>query len=180
MTTGQMSVPSAPGRPAAGAPAVIEAVALIKTYGNYHALNAMNLRVPAGSVFGFLRLNGAGETTLLRVMSGLSRASSGSLRLLGEDATTSTPSIRDGISYLPDHPACEGAEALAGVLGQQDWAISVQSRPRGEEVRVSDTATAQREIPLPISRQDTGLIRMENAESGHEEVFLELVGKGNQ
>ncbi|MFJ5956430.1 AAA family ATPase [Paenarthrobacter sp. NPDC092416] len=74
-----------------------------------------------------------------------------------------------------------GANALARTIAERPWAISVHPGPRGEiDVLVSDVETAQHEIPLLISNQGTGLIRLENAEVGLEEVFLELVGNGER
>ncbi|UCF33123.1 MAG: ATP-binding cassette domain-containing protein, partial [Phycisphaerales bacterium] len=51
---------------------------LSKSYGAHEALRGIDLRVPAGSLYGFLGPNGAGKTTTLRILMGLLRASGGS------------------------------------------------------------------------------------------------------
>jgi ABC-2 type transport system ATP-binding protein len=62
---------------------MIETSALTKRFGNRTALDSVDLQVPAGCAFGFLGPNGAGKTTLIRTLLGLTRASSGSVRLRG-------------------------------------------------------------------------------------------------
>ena len=56
---------------------------LRKRYGPHHALQGLDLHVPAGSLFGFLGPNGAGKSTTLRILSGLVRASSGAASIFG-------------------------------------------------------------------------------------------------
>ena len=67
----------------AGDVPAIEIVGLVKQYANIRALDNLNLRVPRGSVFGFLGRNGAGKTTTLRILTGLAASSSGSVKVLG-------------------------------------------------------------------------------------------------
>ncbi len=62
----------------------VETTALSKRYGNALAVNDLSLTVFPGEVYGFLGPNGAGKTTTLRMLLGLVRPTSGSLRLLGE------------------------------------------------------------------------------------------------
>jgi ABC-2 type transport system ATP-binding protein len=80
------------------------ATSLTKTYGDKHALDAMDLVVEEGSVFGFLGPNGAGKTTLLRLLTGLARPTSGSVEILGHDVATAGNAIRAEVGYLPDVP----------------------------------------------------------------------------
>jgi ABC-type uncharacterized transport system ATPase subunit len=56
---------------------------LTKRYGRVDALSGLTLEVPAGSIFGFLGPNGAGKTTALKILAGLTRASSGSATVNG-------------------------------------------------------------------------------------------------
>jgi len=63
--------------------AVIETVGLSKRYGNVHALQGLDLRVPAGSIYGFLGRNGAGKTTTIKVLMGMARPSAGQGTVLG-------------------------------------------------------------------------------------------------
>ena len=64
----------------------IEVNALKKSFGGRPALDGLDLRVPAGSIFGFLGRNGAGKTTTIKVLMGILRADDGAARVLGMDA----------------------------------------------------------------------------------------------
>jgi ABC-2 type transport system ATP-binding protein len=86
----------------------IEANALTKVYGGTRALDAVDLSVQEGSIFGFLGPNGAGKTTMLRIMTGLARPTSGSVRLLGNDVASAGNAVRAEIGFLPDVPAFYG------------------------------------------------------------------------
>ena len=74
--------PQAEPRPDDGAPA-IETRGLTKRFGERAAIDGVDLLVPRGCAFGFLGPNGAGKTTMIRTLLGLTRASSGSMRMLG-------------------------------------------------------------------------------------------------
>jgi ABC-2 type transport system ATP-binding protein len=84
---------------------VVETVALTKRFGSTLALDALDLTVPAGEVFGFLGPNGAGKTTTIRLLLGLIRASSGEVRLFGEDAWTRTVETHRRLGFVSADPA---------------------------------------------------------------------------
>lgn len=63
--------------------AVIETNNLTKSFGNLIAVNDVDLSVPRGSAFGFVGPNGAGKTTFIRTLLGLTRRTSGDIRVLG-------------------------------------------------------------------------------------------------
>lgn len=75
---------------------------LTKAYGATKALDGVDISVPQGSVFGFLGPNGAGKTTTLRIMTGLARATRGSVRILGRDVHDDA--TRRSMGFLPDVP----------------------------------------------------------------------------
>ena len=62
---------------------VIETRGLTKQYGSVRALDGLDLRVPAGSIYGFLGRNGAGKTTTIKTLMGMVSPSSGEGRVLG-------------------------------------------------------------------------------------------------
>jgi ABC-2 type transport system ATP-binding protein len=62
---------------------VIEAVNLTKYYGKVLAVDHINFEVKRREIFGFLGPNGAGKTTTIRMLTGLSRPTSGSAKVLG-------------------------------------------------------------------------------------------------
>ena len=67
---------------------VVQTTDLTKIYHNrYIALNALDLKVEKGSVFGLVGPNGAGKSTTFRVLLGLQRPTAGSVRVLGEEMT---------------------------------------------------------------------------------------------
>ena len=85
--------------------AAIRATGLTKSYGKRLVLDSLDLDVEEGSIFGFLGPNGAGKTTTLRLTTGLARATSGSIEVLGHDAQTAGTATRSAIGFLPDVPA---------------------------------------------------------------------------
>ena len=62
---------------------VVETSGLTKRFGDRVAVDSVDLRIPRGSAFGYLGPNGAGKTTLIRMLLGLTSATSGTMRLLG-------------------------------------------------------------------------------------------------
>jgi ABC-2 type transport system ATP-binding protein len=74
---------------------------LRKSYNGKTVLHGLELRVPAGSLFGFLGPNGAGKTTTIRILLGLLRASGGSAEILGRDVWRHGPRVRADVGYLP-------------------------------------------------------------------------------
>lgn len=50
---------------------------LQKKYGNYHALDGLNMEIPDGALFGFVGPNGAGKTTTIKILTGLLRPDGG-------------------------------------------------------------------------------------------------------
>ena len=81
---------------------LIETKQLTKRYGDRLAVDAVDLRVRRGEVYGFLGPNGAGKTTTLRMLLGLARATSGSARVLG--AAPGQPAALARIGMLVESP----------------------------------------------------------------------------
>jgi ABC-2 type transport system ATP-binding protein len=85
----------------------IETVDLQKRYETTDALRGLNLRVPRGSIFGFLGRNGAGKTTTIKLLLGMARPTAGRARVLGlsaEDAASSV-SIRQRTGFVDENKA---------------------------------------------------------------------------
>ena len=70
-------------------PALIETQALSKCFPSHVAVDALDLCVEPGAIYGFLGPNGAGKTTTLRMLLGLTRPSGGHIRVFGEDLADS-------------------------------------------------------------------------------------------
>jgi ABC-2 type transport system ATP-binding protein len=88
--------------------AAIEVRGLTKRYGRVVALDALDLDVPAGSVFGFLGPNGAGKTTTLRILTSLAHADAGSASIGGLPVGDARPNRAGLIGYLDQDPRFHG------------------------------------------------------------------------
>src|SRR5881227_1690907 len=83
------------------APAV-QTFALTRVYGPMVALNALNLTVNRGDLFGFIGSNGAGKTTTLRILATFLAPSAGTAKILGHDVVRNADAVRHVIGYMPD------------------------------------------------------------------------------
>jgi ABC-2 type transport system ATP-binding protein len=96
------------------APAAVEAIDLVKDFGETRAVDGVSLTVPTGAIYGLLGPNGAGKTTTLRMLLGIIDPSSGTRRVLGHDRPLD---VAPEIGYLPEerglYPAMHAREAIA-------------------------------------------------------------------
>ena len=92
----------------------LEVDGLHKRYGRVEALRGVTFAVEAGEILGYLGPNGAGKTTTLRILVGLVRADTGSVRLLEEPSARA--SVRARIGYLPGELRLYGNMTAAAVL----------------------------------------------------------------
>ncbi|MEY2416818.1 MAG: type transport system ATP-binding protein [Ilumatobacteraceae bacterium] len=79
---------------------------LTKRFGDIAVVDQLDLRVPTGSVFGFLGPNGSGKTTTIRMLLGLISASEGSVGLFGHAMPAATMEILPTVGALVEGPAC--------------------------------------------------------------------------
>lgn len=79
---------------------VISVRNLVKKFGSFTANDNLNFDVYEGEIFGFLGANGAGKTTALRILSGLSAPTSGEVMVAGYDATKGSEMIKRNIGYM--------------------------------------------------------------------------------
>jgi len=80
----------------------VETHGLARTFGAKRAVDGIDLRVPAGSFYGFLGPNGAGKSTTIKCLTGLLRPSSGTTRILGLDPETSAVEIKRRVGVVPE------------------------------------------------------------------------------
>jgi len=78
----------------------IETHELTKTFGDFTAVDAITFDVKKGEIFGFLGANGAGKTTAMRMLCGLSIPSSGKATVAGYDVKSQTEKIKKSIGYM--------------------------------------------------------------------------------
>lgn len=81
---------------------MVEIKNLNKRFGNFLALDSLNLSISRGELFGFVGPNGAGKTTTMRILAGLLSADSGEASVAGLDALRSSQQVREKIGYMPD------------------------------------------------------------------------------
>lgn len=79
---------------------VISVRNLVKKFGSFTANDNLNFEVYEGEIFGFLGANGAGKTTALRILSGLSEPTSGEITVAGYDARKQPEQIKRNIGYM--------------------------------------------------------------------------------
>lgn len=78
---------------------------LVKSYDTGHrAVDGLSLRVPRGSIFGFIGLNGAGKTTTIRIIAGLLGSDAGTIELFGRPLSANDAETRRNIGVVLDEP----------------------------------------------------------------------------
>ena len=80
----------------------VQTVGLTRSYGSMMALNALDLTVNQGDLFGFIGSNGAGKTTTLRILATFLAPSAGQALVLGHDVVRDADAVRHTIGYMPD------------------------------------------------------------------------------
>jgi ABC-2 type transport system ATP-binding protein len=84
--------------------AVVETKALTKRYREKLAVNALDLTVQEGEIFGFLGPNGAGKTTTILMLLGLTEPTSGQVTVCGHNPTLEALEVKKRVGYLPENP----------------------------------------------------------------------------
>lgn len=114
---------------------MIELTGLTKNYGSFTAVDAIDLQVPRGELFGFLGPNGAGKTTTLRMIAGILKPTSGRVRIAGIDLAADPIAAKSQLGFIPDRPfiyeKLTGAEFLrfvAGLFGQAGPEVEHRAR----------------------------------------------------
>lgn len=86
----------------------IDTIALTRRFGDFTAVEDVNLRVDAGQFFGFLGPNGAGKSTTIKMLTGLLAPTSGTIRILGEDLKQNSAEVKRQIGVVPEGMALFG------------------------------------------------------------------------
>jgi len=86
---------------------MIHARGLVKRFGDFTAVNAIDLDVPRGEAFGFLGPNGAGKSSTMRMIGCVSPVTDGTLRVLGLDPATHGPQIRARLGVVPQQDSLD-------------------------------------------------------------------------
>ena len=110
---------------------VIEVEGLTKVFGDFTAVDHISFSVAKGEIFGFLGANGAGKTTAMKMLCGLSRPTSGHATVAGYDINTEAEEVKRNIGYMSqkfslyeDLTVYENIELFAGIYGMKRKDIS--------------------------------------------------------
>ena len=117
-----------------------------KVFGHHVAVDAVSLRVPRGSCYGFLGPNGAGKSTTIKCLTGLLRPSTGSIRVLGVDPLADPTSVKRRVGVVPEDLALfdrlTGDETLAFVGSVHGMDAATLDRRAGDLLELMDLAGA--------------------------------------
>jgi ABC-2 type transport system ATP-binding protein len=112
--------------PTGGPPvAAVEAVKLRKDFGSIHAVDGIDMSLPAGRIYGLLGPNGSGKTTLIRLLTGLASATGGKARVMGVEMPSRTNLARIGYmtqadGIYPELSVWENLRFFAALYGHKD------------------------------------------------------------
>jgi ABC-2 type transport system ATP-binding protein len=124
---------------------VIEVTHLYKRFGNFTANDDLNFNVYKGEIFGFLGANGAGKTTAMRILCGLSSPTSGKAMVAGYDVATQTDLVKRNIGYMSqkfslydDLTVWENMRLFAGIYGLTGSAFKTRAEMLLANLDLSD------------------------------------------
>jgi ABC-2 type transport system ATP-binding protein len=134
-------------------PFIIETADLRKRYDEVEALRGLSLRVPAGSIYGFLGRNGAGKTTTIKILLGMTRPTGGRAAVFGLPADSPGPSvaIRRRVGFVGDEK-----DLYEGMSVEEMIRFTAAFFPRW---RRDLEARYQRAFELPANRRVKALSR---------------------
>jgi ABC-2 type transport system ATP-binding protein len=160
---------------------IIETMMLTKKYGDFTAVDQLDMTVDEGEIFGFLGPNGAGKTTTILMLMGLSVPSSGTAEVVGYDIVEESREIRKVASVLPEYSSLYGeltayenldyigklndipkeeredrVEEMLEIVRMSEWADSkLESFSRGMKQRVGIAAALIKEPKVAFFDEPT-------------------------
>ena len=127
---------------------VIEVEGLTKMFGDFTAVNAITFDVEKGEIFGFLGANGAGKTTAMKMLIGISKPTSGTAKVAGFDVFTNADDIKKNIGYMSqkfalydDLTVKENITFFGGIYGLSRKRIKEKSNALIEELGLEEIAS---------------------------------------
>ena len=75
---------------------------LKKKFGNFQALDGLDMEIEEGALYGFVGPNGAGKTTAIKIITGLLRPDEGSIEIGRKDALLYREDVKESFGYVPD------------------------------------------------------------------------------
>jgi ABC-2 type transport system ATP-binding protein len=124
---------------------MIELKDLTKKFGDFRAVDNLNLTVNKGEIFGFIGPNGAGKTTTIKMIGGILAPSAGTVMIAGIDMQKQPEAAKSNIGFIPDRPylyeKLTGMEFLkftADLYGVPDEIFGKKAREHLEMFSLSD------------------------------------------
>ena len=135
---------------------VIEVDGLTKRFGTFTAVDHISFRVHRGEIFGFLGANGAGKTTAMKMLTGLSRPTEGRATVAGYDVATQAEDVKRHIGYMSqrfslyeDLRVWENIRLFAGIYGVPERDIAPRTDALLADIGLSEERnTLVRSLPL--------------------------------
>ena len=135
---------------------VIKTTKLTKRFGDFVAVDEISFEVRKGEIFGFLGANGAGKTTAMRMLCGLSVPTSGEATVAGFDVFTQPEEIKKNIGYMSqkfslyeDLTVLENIQFYGGIYGLTNKEIKLKSKELTEKLGLHKEAKKLvRSLPL--------------------------------
>lgn len=130
-----------------GAALIIKVRDLVKKFGDFTANDNLNFDVYKGEIFGFLGANGAGKTTAMKILCGLSKPTSGEASVAGYDVYHEPNKIKNCIGYMSqkfslyeDLTVKENIRFFAGIYGMERKEIRIKSQQLIEKLGLTEAA----------------------------------------
>jgi len=127
---------------------VIEVNNLTKAFGDFRAVNEISFEVMKGEIFGFLGANGAGKTTAIKMLIGISHPTSGQAKVVGYDVYTQPEDIKKNIGYMSQRFALyddltvnENITFFGGIYGMSRAKIQQKRKQLVEELGLENIAS---------------------------------------
>ncbi len=135
---------------------VIRAVGLTKRFGDFTAVDHISFEVSVGEIFGFLGANGAGKTTAMRMLCGLSRPTEGEGFVAGYDIARQSEAVKKNIGYMSqkfslyeDLKVWENLRLFGGIYGMKEREIKSKTERILHELGLEqERNTPVRSLPL--------------------------------
>jgi ABC-2 type transport system ATP-binding protein len=139
----------------------VKTEALTRKFGKFVAVDEVSIEVKKGEIFGFLGANGAGKTTMIRMLCGLLKPSGGKASVAGFDVYKQTEKIKQNIGYMSqkfslydDLTISENVEFYGGIYGLSKDLINKRREKLLEQVGLSDIAnTMTKDIPVGFKQR---------------------------
>ncbi len=175
---------------------IIKVRGLVKKFGSFTANDNLSFEVYRGEIFGFLGANGAGKTTAIRILCGLSYPTSGEIEVAGYNVYTQREKIKSSIGYMSqkfslyeDLTVKENIRFYAGIYGLKDLKIKERTEILIDRLDLKEAANKLvRDIPLGWKQKlafsvavfhDPGLVFLDEPTGGVDPItrrkFWELI-----